>query len=300
MQFRLLLLLVVLLTATLAAGCNAEFGDPPILPTRSGPDPEATSVEAVVQTLRAALPLGAAASTATPEPVPTMAPPEVTLCSPLPGYDLQALQAAISNPFAPPPFGSDDAHQGIDFANIQYGVAINGHDVQTVLPGMVASVIKNRYPYGNAVLVETPLSVLPPAMREKLEAATNITATPQPSALTCPNLPFELDGQAKQSLYLIYAHMEDPPTLAVGDRVGCGTPLGTIGQTGNALAPHLHLEARVGPAGATFSSIAHYEPYISEQEMANYCTWRISGNFMLVDPMLILENGRFSAPVPVP
>lgn len=292
------LLIFLTLAAALASGCNADFGDPPVLATRSGPDQEATSVEAVVQTLKAGLPVGA--GTRAPEVTATSTPdiPEMTLCSPLPGYDLARLKGAISNPYSPPPLGSDDPHQGVDFADIQYGVAINGHDVQAVLPGTVTTVISNRFPYGNAIIIETPLNSLPGAMQEKLLETMQALPTPIPSALTCPNFGFPWDGQPAQSLYLVYAHMEKPPIQAPGSFVNCGDTLGTIGQTGNALAPHLHLEARVGPAAATFTSIAHYEPYISEVEMANYCEWRISGTFIPVDPFIVLENGHFASTAP--
>ena len=78
--------------------------------------------------------------------------------------------------------------------------------------------------------------------------------------------------------------------MGLGDPVECGERIGLIGQSGNALTPHLHLEARVGPAGARFDSMAHYSGGISLQEMSNYCDWRVSGLFQLIDPMKILVN----------
>jgi hypothetical protein len=74
----------------------------------------------------------------------------------------------------------------------------------------------------------------------------------------------------------------------LSDLVECGARIGQIGQSGNALNAHLHLEARVGPAGARFEGLAHYESRASPTEMSNYCAWRVSGIFQLVDPMLIL------------
>ena len=70
--------------------------------------------------------------------------------------------------------------------------------------------------------------------------------------------------------------------------MACGELIGATGDTGNALNPHLHVEMRVGPAGANFESMAHYESRASDVEMASYCQWRVSGEFVLVDPGLLL------------
>jgi hypothetical protein len=63
-----------------------------------------------------------------------------------------------------------------------------------------------------------------------------------------------------------------------------------VGDSGNALNPHLHLETRVGPAGARFSSLAHYDASASLEEMDNYCAWRVSGWFVLLDPLQLLAH----------
>jgi murein DD-endopeptidase MepM/ murein hydrolase activator NlpD len=82
--------------------------------------------------------------------------------------------------------------------------------------------------------------------------------------------------------------METPPDLQQGDRVECGQSVGAIGSSGNALNPHLHLEARLGPAAARLASFAHYDSSASPEEMANYCAWRVSGLFQVVDPLRLL------------
>jgi murein DD-endopeptidase MepM/ murein hydrolase activator NlpD len=41
-----------------------------------------------------------------------------------------------------------------------------------------------------------------------------------------------------------YAHMSEP--IGADRRVGQGEPIGRVGQTGNATAPHLHFEIRLG------------------------------------------------------
>ena len=77
--------------------------------------------------------------------------------------------------------------------------------------------------------------------------------------------------------------------MQLGDWLQCGWEIGTVGMSGNALNPHLHLEMRVGPAGARFNSMAHYISSASNEEMANYCAWRVSGQFQVVDPMLLFS-----------
>jgi len=63
---------------------------------------------------------------------------------------------------------------------------MEGLPIQAVLAGRVAAVIENRPPYGNMVIIETPLSQIP------LEIQTNsLFPTPAPTAvndgrLTCP------------------------------------------------------------------------------------------------------------------
>jgi murein DD-endopeptidase MepM/ murein hydrolase activator NlpD len=104
-------------------------------------------------------------------------------------------------------------------------------------------------------------------------------------ALTCPpGEPLEYDPQ-KHSIYLLYAHMEAPPVFEPGQDVLCGQAIGTVGMSGNALNPHLHLEVRVAPAGIQLESMAHYDNSATPQEMVNYCRWRVSGLFQLVNPM---------------
>jgi hypothetical protein len=50
----------------------------------------------------------------------------------------------------------------------------------------------------------------------------------------------------------------------------------------------LHVETRIGPAGARFASLAHYDNRATPEEMGLYCLWRISGLFQLVDPLAVL------------
>lgn len=264
------------------AGCAPAVGAPEAAVT---PRPSATVMMGSTQI---------AATRTLPPPSPTLAPPvspnptgAVEMCAPLAGYDFEALVGAVSNPFNPPAPGSDDPHHGVDFAIVQSGVAQAGGQVQNVLAGRVALVLDDRFPYGNAALVETPLEGLPDEW-----AAGYVPAAPaKPSALTCPEVEEQIFTPGdERSLYLLYAHLQEPPGLEAGQQIACGAPVGLVGQSGNAMNPHLHLEARIGPAGARFTGMAHYTNSASPSEMHQYCLWRVSGVFQLVDPLALLKN----------
>jgi len=197
----------------------------------------------------------------------------------------------VHNPFAPPREGSDDPHQGVDFADLQGPnlIAVSGKPVTAVLNGRVALVTTDRFPYGNAILIETPVKDLPSTWLGLLNLPQALGPHPNRSALTCPDQLEPPGDLSRRSLYLLYAHMLAPPDQQTGQTVTCGEVLGAIGSSGNALNPHLHLEGRLGPANASFASMAHYDTSATPQEMAAYCTWRISGYFRLVDPMRLLS-----------
>jgi murein DD-endopeptidase MepM/ murein hydrolase activator NlpD len=214
--------------------------------------------------------------------------PELPVCSPLEGLEQAGLEAAITNPYNPPPFGSDDPHQGIDLANFLPGtrIGVTGGPVQAVLAGVVALVIGDRFPYGSAVMLETPVDVL---IAAGWDIPPTAESTPITTTLTCPGeTEIRMDPQ-RRSLYLLYAHLEAPPTVSVGEPAACGSRLGRIGDSGNALNPHLHLEVRLGPSGAVFPGMSHYDPAASAAEMDSYCIWRVSGAFRPVDPVIILK-----------
>lgn len=245
------------------------------------------------------VPVQSVTITITPSPLPptqTLSPTpllptstlEPIICSPLKGIEIADLSELIHNPYAPPRLGSDDPHQGIDFADLDpvYDLAVAGRQVQAVLGGHVTTIINDRFPYGYAIIVETPLDQVPLEWLDTIQIPTPApTMEPHPS-LTCPEIENpQVWNSAQRSLYLMYAHLEEPFTLQTGDQVTCGQRLNTIGNSGNSLNPHLHLEVRVGPAEAAFESIAHYTGSASPQEMQNYCIWRVSEIFQLIDPM---------------
>ncbi|MEW5872794.1 MAG: M23 family metallopeptidase [Chloroflexota bacterium] len=166
-----------------------------------------------------------------------------------------------------------------------------GGMVQAMLAGHVAAVIVDRFPYGNALMIETPLSELPPdGLAQLAFPARAPTMAPNP-ALTCPAPEAGLFPEtSERSLYVLYAHLQAAPDFSLDEAIACGAELGKIGQSGNALHPHLHVEVRLGPAGARFTGMAHYVANASAQEMSNYCTWRVRNIFQLVDPVVLLQR----------
>ena len=141
-----------------------------------------------------------------------------------------------------------------------------GEPVQSILPGVVASVLDGQYPYGNMVIVEATTSELPEDLLDKLD------------------LPEE------RSLYVLYAHLDQPPMVALGERVAACQPLGVVGMSGNTDIPHLHLETRLGPAGQVFESMRFYDTSATLVEMDTYVLWRTSGTFQHFDPLVVLGD----------
>lgn len=287
------ILLATLLIICLAAACT-PVESIPVSPSpkysTSLPDNTETDTPSPTRTLQVSR--IAPSPTTTQRVSTTQAPtPSISgVCSPLLEVPISQLEEVIVNPFSPPPPGSDDPHQGVDFADL-YGaerIAVSGGQVQVVLSGTVAAVIVDRFPYGNAVLVETNIRDLPNTLIAALP--TPVPTPERRAALTCPeDIPTPAWDADQGSLYLLYAHLLEPPALQPEDSLTCGQEIGAIGSSGNALNPHLHLEARTGPSAARFASMAHYEARATTQEMASYCLWRTSGIFQLVDPLALFR-----------
>ncbi len=244
-----------------------------------------------------ALPVIRATETFTPTTTPSATPPTPTaaesvepapeVCSPLAGYTLPELAGIVVNPYHPPRLGSDDPHQGVDLAQVDpvNGIALTGMPVQAVLAGKVVGQAADRFPYGNMVMIETPLDGAVAASNPALIMPTPLPERLPPGALTCPDLNVSPPASSDpRSLYILYGHMQNLPSVSLGDSVSCGQELGMIGDSGNALNPHLHVEVRVGPSGQAFPSMAHYDPSAGYEEMAAYCLWRVSGVYQTIDP----------------
>jgi murein DD-endopeptidase MepM/ murein hydrolase activator NlpD len=205
-------------------------------------------------------------SAVTPELVPNF-----HFCSPLENHNLSDLLEIISFPYDPPPVGKDTGHHGVDFAYYRRGerLSILGVPIQSVLPGRVVTVNQNLVPYGYMVIVETLYEQLPDHVSEHL------------------GIP------ASQSLYLLYAHMNEPPSVEEGTQVECGQGLGYVGNTPEnwSSAPHLHFEARYGPPGGQFSGMQYYDKRSQIEQMEKYTLWRMSGSYVLLDPVALLTYG---------
>lgn len=273
MQKFFFLLIILILSA-----CQPSLATSTSIPATNTPAPSST-------------PQPSPSPTAT-EMLPTLTATETsfTVCSPLEDETFESLPLILFNPLDIPPFGQDIGHHGQDFAYFQRGdrESIEGVEVYAVLTGNVITTLEDNYPYGNTVLIETPLSNLPPDLAETLLAAYLPVPEDPGYRLYCPPVTAPtLTGE--YSIYHLYAHLETQPDFLPGDDVTCGELLGTVGNTGYSSNPHLHLETRLGPSGATIMNMAHYENTATEDQMAAYCLWRMSGYYQLFDPFIIFN-----------
>lgn len=193
--------------------------------------------------------------------------PEFLKCSPLDNFPLEKLPKIVSDPYNPPPMGSDDRHQGVDFVYHRLAgvdIPILGVQVNSVLPGTVSASLSDTFPYGNLVIIETPGNWLPEHWLATLDMTVN------------------------QSLYLLYAHLQEKPLVDLGDTIESCQAIGKVGNSGNTEAAHLHLETRIGPGGMKFQSMYGLLREAPEDARKNYKLWRTSGVFQHFDPMLLL------------
>jgi murein DD-endopeptidase MepM/ murein hydrolase activator NlpD len=263
------MILALCLCLAWLAACGGTGSD-----GRTTPTPEPIQSPQVRATARPPTPTPSPVATLTPTITSTPLPP-FQICSPLEVHPLAELREITSDPYRPPPPGSDKRHQGIDFSYYTRGerTTIQGVGLQSVLPGRVAAALVDTFPFGNLLIVETSNQELPDSVKAALEIGP------------------------EQSLYLLYAHMDAPPQVKQGDAVWPCQLIGAVGKSGNAVEPHLHLEVRRGPSGATFESMGYYQADHTEQEKASYLLWRTSGTFQHLDPMRLLNLG-LGTPVP--
>ena len=76
--------------------------------------------------------------------------------------------------------------------------------------------------YGNVVLIEYLYDDLPPSVRDSIGLSPG------------------------ESIYFLYAHLQDASDLEPGTSVQSGGAIGIVGNSGNSSGPHLHLEVRIG------------------------------------------------------
>lgn len=268
---------VITICAILAACAPASPAPAPLSPSPTFPPPTAT------------LPPSA---TPSPQPTATATPPPVVFYSPLENIRLDELPQIVTNPYVQPTSRLDDGHHGVDLAFYRFKEmgSIEGLPIHSVLDGTVAAVVNNRLPYGNMIIIETPLDRVPPAWIAVGSLPAVIPTVTSDGRLSCPETGKYPDWDtSRRSLYLLYGHMLAPSPLKLGESVKANEVIGAVGNTGHSSNPHLHLEVRIGPANARFEdAIAHKETTATTQEMFNYCLWRISSTFQTIDPMPLL------------
>jgi len=199
----------------------------------------------------------------------------------------------MSEPFNRPAPGLDDGHHGTDFSYYSHGShgSILGLPIYSLLNGIVVGTTGDKDPYGYMVMIETPISAIPGDLLDMLTPPSSLSPYPyNPRMIFCPELKNQNWSETVGSLYILYAHMKEPAIVQSGDQVKSGQQLGFVGNTGLSGNPHLHLEMRWGPAGTKFASMAYYDTSASEAEMQTYCGWRISGRFVLQDPMEFINK----------
>ena len=291
-------ILVCLILIFLLTGCNPfTISTPTLTPTNtSTPFPSPTFA-----------PISTA--TATPTSVPLV----LGVCSPLQGIELSDLWRITSNtyrfkyPFSEGP-SEDKNHPAVDLGFYNTKVLKNylgeelttddGFPIQALLPGKVVEVLDDRYPYGNMVLIETPLTAISPDLLAKIQIPQPYSGEEIKAHSPCAQdqTPISLSKNSK-SIYTLYAHMQNPSALKAGDEVQCGELIGAIGATGNSAVSieHLHLEIRVGPSDAKFGVISAYISSSTEEERYNYCIWALSEVFQPIDPSSLWSSSSKSS-----
>ena len=244
------------MAAVLLAACAAPA---PSATPSPNPAPSATA---------SSEPTSAPRATASETPIP-----ETAVCSPLQDHALTDLPKYISQPFIPPQGANKETgHHGIDFAYYHrdgVGGPLDGNPIQSVLNGYMAGLGYNPV-YGNYLIIETPDQWLPADLVGLYSTGSG------------------------ESLYLLYAHMQDLAPFEIHEPLDCGQVIGYVGDSGSEFFvsdPHLHFETRIGPSGIFIEPMSYYDTQASEAEKAEYLYWRSSATFTLFDPMRLLEYG---------
>jgi murein DD-endopeptidase MepM/ murein hydrolase activator NlpD len=187
---------------------------------------------------------------------------------------LDKLSEIITQPFKMPIIlgngtykEEESTHHGVDLGYYTRDKKLfTGTPVLAALDGKIAAVVNNRIPYGNMVILETPFERIP------------------------ANVIFSQEIPDGDSLYTLYAHMQNFQPLKIGQSIDCGEQLAETGLSGWTGGPHLHFETRWGPANQSFAVMAYYTADTTEEERANYEKWRMSGVFHLFDPMELFKQ----------
>ncbi len=147
-----------------------------------------------------------------PSSTPTIDPTALfKVSSPLEDIQLNELSSIISTPFSQTGLELDDGHHGTDFAYWSRGThtTMVGLPIHSVLNGKVAGVINDVKPYGNLIIIETPIDSHP------FEICGNFLSPPvqqtpypyNPRMEFCTSLKSQSWSIDTKSLYLLYGHM---------------------------------------------------------------------------------------------
>jgi murein DD-endopeptidase MepM/ murein hydrolase activator NlpD len=239
-------------------------------------------------------------STITVTPTPTAVPLITAISSPLQDIELSDLRLITSYPYSfkyPFSEGPDDDknHPAVDlsFYKFKDWTTVVGHPIQAILPGKVVTITNDIYPYGNSIMIETPLSWLSPDLIEKMQIGKPYSQDEIAARSPCqPDQARISWSQTDKSVYSLYAHMQSPTPYKIGDEISSGEVIGAVGATGHAVVgnEHLHLEVRVGPSNASFSTFSEYISSATDEERYNYCIWALSEVFLPINPSNFWEQ----------
>lgn len=266
---------------------------------RAAPTPEPTSIPVPTHT---AVPTSTA--TVTPTGTATTVPLITGISSPLQDIALSDLRLITSYaysfkyPFSEGP-EDDKNHPAVDLSFYQFKTwnTVVGHPIQAILPGKVIIAANDVYPYGNSILIETPLDQLSPDLIQRMQIGKPYSADEIAARSSCqPDQSRISWSQTQKSVYVLYAHMQSPSPFKDGDEVKSGEVIGAVGASGHAVVgnEHLHLEVRVGPSDASFGNMSDYISTATDEERYNYCIWALSEEFLPINPSLFWESSSSS------
>lgn len=192
----------------------------------------------------------------TSTPVPSL--PRIDhylLARPFPRSDALIDYVDRTYPYGSTQGGARDVHLGVDYANVRHTTVLAVGAGTVVFASTDSSTrLGPAYDYyGNVVLVKH-------------------------DALSPEGLP----------LYTLYGHLEKI-TVKVDQYVTPGDPVGTVGDSGIAIGPHLHLEVRVGGDGQDYRTTRNPDLWISPYPGYGTIAGRVtSANGMPVYSQLVL------------
>lgn len=251
-----------------------------------------------------ATPTTLSTATIAPTATATAVPPITGISSPLQDIALGDLRLITSYaysfkyPFSEGP-EDDKNHPAVDLSFYQFKSwnTVVGHPIQAMLPGKVIASENDVYPYGNSILIETPLDQLSPDLISQMQIGKPYSEEEIKARSSCQPDQSKISwSQTQKSVYTLYAHMQSPSPFKPGDEVKSGEVIGAVGASGHAVVgnEHLHLEVRVGPSDASFGTMSDYIYSATDEERYNYCIWALSEEFLPINPSLFWTSSNSS------